>query len=168
MPHQRPPKHSLHSRAQNKAKAQLAGGYRLERWHRWSLYASGWILLGSGILWLIARYFLRVTTEFGDSIHPLEHVAMQMHGVGALASCFFVGSLLQQHIRRAYRAHKNLGSAWVLISVLSALVLSGYALYYWVGEQTRPLISTTHWVVGLALPVVLMVHIVLGRRALRK
>ena len=50
------------------------------------------------------------------------------------------------------------------MGLLAAMVLTGYALYYFGGEETRPWISKVHWIAGLASTAVLPIHVVLGRR----
>ncbi|MFZ6816134.1 DUF4405 domain-containing protein [Undibacterium sp. Rencai35W] len=155
-------KHSLHHPVLPKNRHQH---FRLERWHRISLYLLGSLLSASGLVWLIAHFLLKHRNEFGDSVHPLEHPAMQVHGALAMLTCFAIGTLLQMHIRRAHRAHRNRWSGWSMISVLGWLVLSGYALYYLASEESRVIWSVGHWSIGLALPLLLILHIVLGRRS---
>jgi len=138
---------------------------RMERWHRRCIYASCLLLAASGILWLLARYGLRRPGEFGETISPLEPWSMKIHGAAAMLAFFFVGSLLNSHIRRALKAGRNLVSGWAMIVVLALLAGSGYALYYIASEGNRPLWSLFHWAVGLALPLLLVLHIVLGRKS---
>lgn len=154
-------KHSLHHTPNHPRPA----GLRIERWHRFCIYGvTGW-LAATGLLWLLAHYFMRPVTEFGEGIHPLEPWSMKLHGAGAMATLFFVGSLLNIHLRRAVRAGRNLVSGWTMIAFLCALTLSGYGLYYLAGEQNRPLWSLAHWIPGLLFPALLILHIVLGRKS---
>ena len=139
--------------------------FRLERWHRRALYTLVAGLTGSGMAWLIAHFFLRQAGEFGETVHPWEHPAMQLHGALAMLSLFLIGALLQLHIRRAHRAGCNRSSGWSMIAVLASLSLSGYALYYLASEDSRPFWSGAHWLTGLALPVLLWLHILIGRKA---
>ena len=136
---------------------------RMERWHRRCVYAACILLTASGILWLVAHYWLRVPGEFGETVHPLEPWSMKIHGAAAMLMLFFVGSLLNAHIRRALKSGRNLASGWSMIAILSALTVSGYALYYIAGEADRPVWSAVHWVIGLALPVWVIVHVMLGK-----
>jgi hypothetical protein len=138
---------------------------RLERWHRYSIYGACSWLLATGVLWLVAHYLLRAAAAFGESVSPLEPWSMKLHGAGAMVALFFIGSLLNNHIRRELRARRNLASGWAMIAVLAALTLSGYGLYYVAGEESRPLWSTTHWIIGLGFAVLIVLHIVLGRKA---
>jgi cation transport ATPase len=140
---------------------------RMERWHRRSVHASVLLLAVSGIAWLIAHFFLRRAGEFGETIHPLEPWSMKLHGAAAMAMLFFIGSLLNSHIRRALRAGRNLMQGGSLLMALMALTLSGYGLWYLASEENRVIWSTTHWVIGLALPALLIWHIASGRRLRR-
>ena len=138
--------------------------FKLENWHKLSIYAVLTALLLSGIAWLIAHFSLRVMGEFGETVHPLEHWSMQVHGALIVPFAVFVGSLLLQHMRRAHRAHRNRASGWTMIVSLMWLALTGYGLYYFASETARPLWSVAHWVIGCALPALLFLHIFLGRR----
>ncbi|MEC5161819.1 hypothetical protein ACFDR9_002775 [Janthinobacterium sp. CG_23.3] len=138
---------------------------RLERWHRRCVYLSCAALFASGVAWLLARYCLRAPGQFGETIHPLEPWAMKTHGAAAMVTLFFLGSLMNAHIRRALKAGRNLASGWAMIATFALLVVSGFGLYYLAGESDRPLWSALHWVVGLALGALTVLHIVLGRRA---
>ena len=160
MPHR---KHSRHHAASPQP-ARL----RLERWHRYSVYGACVWLLITGVLWLVAHYLLRAPAAFGESVSPLEPWSMKLHGAGAMVALFFVGSLLNNHIRRALRARRNLASGWAMVAVLGTLTLSGYGLYYIAGEESRPLWSVAHWVIGLGFAALVVLHVVLGRRAAAK
>lgn len=154
-------KHSLHHHSNN----QRPVGLRIERWHRFCIYGVCVWLAASGILWLVAHYFMRPVTEFGEGVHPVEPWSMKLHGAGAMAALFFVGSLLNIHLRRAIKAGRNLASGWSMIAFLAALTVSGYGLYYLATEQNRPLWSIAHWIVGLLFPALLILHMVLGRKS---
>ncbi|MFZ6657767.1 DUF4405 domain-containing protein [Undibacterium sp. TJN19] len=123
-------------------------------------------LMITGLLWLLAHYCLRVNGEFGETVHPLEHLSMQMHGATSMFACFFIGSLLNNHIRRAINARRNLTTGWLMITLLVWLSVSGYGLYYLVTEDSRNLWSLSHWISGLLLPLLLIWHIKAGRRSI--
>lgn len=154
-------KHSLHHPSVPPRPISL----RLERWHRYSIYGVCIWLLATGVLWLAAHYLLRAPVEFGESFSPLEPWSMKLHGAGAMLAFFFVGSLLNNHIRRALRAGRNRTSGWAMIVALGALTLSGYGLYYIAAEESRPTWSIVHWVIGLGFAVLVILHIFLGRNA---
>ncbi|CAN5870286.1 hypothetical protein BH11PSE12_BH11PSE12_27640 [soil metagenome] len=154
-------KHRLHHPPLHKKSHQH---FRLERWHRWSLFTVMAGLSVSGLVWLIAHFFLRQTSEFGAVVHPWEHPALQLHGALAMAALLLVGALLQLHMRRAHRAGCNRGSGWSMVALLAGLLLSGYGLYYLASEESRVIWSGLHWVAGLGLPGLLWLHILMGRK----
>lgn len=136
---------------------------RVERWNRRSMYASVLLLLLSGAVWLIARHFLRPASQFGETIHPLEPWTMKIHGAGAMALLFFLGSLMNSHIRRAVKARRNLASGWAMILTMAVLVITAFGLYYLADEANRPIWSAIHWVVGLGLAGLIVAHVLIGR-----
>jgi uncharacterized membrane protein len=158
-------KQSLH--APSIAKNSHAG-FTLASWQVRGIYILVAALTISGVTWLIAHYFLRSASEFGESIHPWEHPAMQLHGAFALLICIISGSLIHWHIQRAHQAKRNRASGWIMVSIMSLLLISGYGLLYLAGEESRFWWSTVHCVTGLSLPLLLILHIVLGRRAVRR
>ena len=138
---------------------------RLSHGHRRWVYWSGALLLVSGILWLVFHYFLRVHGELGEAPHPLESWWLRFHGAAAMLVLLVLGSLLPVHVRRGWHQRRNLLAGMVLGTAALLLIASGYALYYFGGEEARPWISAFHWVLGLgALPLVVW-HIWRGRAA---
>ena len=140
---------------------------RLSRGHRAWVYWSGALLLASGCLWLLLHYFVHVPGEFGEAPHPLESWSLRLHGAAAMLVLVVLGSLVPVHVRRGLHQRRNLFPGITLASAAVLLIASGYALYYFGGEEARPWISAFHWVIGLgALPLVLW-HIWRGRVAAR-
>lgn len=153
-------KQSLH----HPSRASVAAGMRLPHWQRRSFYAVFGILLLSGIAWLAAHFFLRTSGAFGPTIHPLEPWSMKLHGAAAMLALWLVGTLLQLHIRRGLAAGRNLSAGWSMIGLLFLLSLTGYALYYVAGEESRPFWSVAHWAGGLLLPLLIWLHVATGRK----
>lgn len=139
-------------------------GIRLGPWHQGAVYGSTVILVASGLVWLVLHFFLAQPGEFGETFHPGEPWMLRLHGAGAMAGLVVYGSLLPIHIRRAWAIRRNLVLGLGLATVLLALTLTGYLLYYAGGEETRPVISVVHWAVGLVIPFLLTWHVVSGRR----
>lgn len=154
-------RHHKHHPADPKRHVNL----RMERWHRRCVYAVCALLAATGILWLAAHYWMRTPGEFGETVHPLEPWSMKIHGAAAMALLFFTGSLLNSHIRRAVKSGRNLSSGWSMIAAFSTLTVSGYALYYVASETSRPTWSLIHWLIGLALPALVALHVILGRKS---
>ena len=127
------------------------------------MYWGGAALFATGALWLVFRFFLREHGEFGEPPHPMEVWWLRLHGAFAMVMLIVAGTLLPIHIRRGWHQRKNLLAGIVVIAIIVLLIASGYALYYG-DEETRPVVSALHWVVGLAAPGVLIWHILRGRR----
>lgn len=136
----------------------------LPGWHRRSLYAVFVLLMLSGLAWLLGYYFLRQEPELP---HSLEAVAMKVHGAAAMLALLVYGSLLPTHVRLAWRLGRNRGSGLILGLVSVALALTGYGLWYLAGEASRYWWSLLHWVPGVVLPMLLIWHILAGRKARR-
>jgi hypothetical protein len=131
---------------------------RLSRLHRQWIYAVGGSLVGSGVGWLIAHYLLVGASSFGETHHPSEPWWLRLHGAAVMAFLVVLGTILPGHVTRAWSLRKNgiqsvrrnvVTGIWML-SLVAALSLTGYALYYSGSEELRPYISTGHWVLGLA------------------
>ena len=137
---------------------------QLERWHRVSLYFVFAMLTLSGALWLVFHYFVLVPGAFGLRHHPLEIWCLKLHGAFAMLALLFVGSLMAHHVKRAWHLRRNRASGTIAVAVNAFLIATGYLLYYFGGEDTRPWISALHWGVGMAIPIVLFLHIRFGRR----
>lgn len=138
---------------------------RLSRGHRRWVYASCALLFATGTSWLVFHFFVRLQGEFGERPHPLELWSLRLHGAAAMLMLAVLGSLLPIHVRRGWHQRKNLVAGSVLASLALLLIASGYALYYFGSEETRPWISVLHWVLGLGAPLLLLWHVVSGRRA---
>lgn len=131
--------------------------------HRRTLHSVFTLLWVSGALWLIFHYFLSVPGEFGVSAHPLQNWWLRLHGLMAFAALIALGTVLPVHARRAWQLKKNRASGLGMKSIFAWLTLTGYALYYFASEANAAWLSGAHWVVGLALPLILIHHIRQGR-----
>lgn len=136
---------------------------RLSALWRRTLYVILTLLTGSGTLWLYLHHFCRHASEFGEQPHPLEPWMLRLHGAAAMATLIAQGALGYSHMRKSWHLRKNRRSGALLMVLMSSLVVTGYLLYYWGGEESRSLISITHWTLGLLLPLALPLHIWMGR-----
>ncbi len=157
----------LHKNHLSRQSVQPSLGIKLERWHRYCLYAVFGGLFISGAVWLVAHYLLTATGDAGALPHPLEHPAVIFHGACVMIGMFFIGSLMNQHMRRAHRAKRNRISGWGMIVATAALTVTGFGLYYLSNDVSHAVWSWTHSVIGLLLPPLLVWHIMRGRRLKR-
>ncbi len=98
-----------------------------------------YVVLGAlwitGAVWLLLRYFMRPTGEFGEMPHPLEPWTMRLHGLAAFAVLWLLGQLWIVHIVPSWRSHRR--STGILLSaIMGALIVTGYLLYY-AGDGAR-------------------------------
>lgn len=135
----------------------------LSRRHEWFAYLVSFAVFGTGAAWAFCHFFARPPNEFGVA-SPAESWLLKAHGAAAMATLLLLGTLLPLHVKFAWRAGRNLRSGLTLLSIFGFLVLTGYGLYYAGGERLRALTSAAHLWVGLALPVLLGIHVWWGKR----
>lgn len=140
---------------------------RLGFWHQTSVYGATALLVVSGAVWLVLHFFMMTQGEFGETHHPLEIWMLKLHGGAAMAGLIIYGSLLPIHIRRAWAIRRNIYLGIGLVAIMLSLTITGYLLYYAGGEETRPVISAVHWIIGMAVPALLAWHVVTGKRRSR-
>jgi len=133
----------------------------LKRSHRLCLYVVLALLFVSGAAWAYWNYLV---AEPGDVLASTKSWAMKIHGAAAMASLVLIGTLLTGHIRFAWRARRNRVNGVILLFVFGTLTISGYMLYYAGGEQVRAWTRWIHLGVGLSIPVLIALHLVLGKR----
>jgi len=126
------------------------------------VYAILGVLWASGIGWLVFHYFLRQAGEFGELPHPFEAWWLRLHGAAGFATLWLLGLLWVVHLVPGWKVRRR-PSGVVLGSLFGVLVVSGYCLYYAGGDESRAVIALVHWLVGAALPVFLLPHVLRGR-----
>jgi cation transport ATPase len=137
---------------------------RLKHLQRYFLYAVVALLFLSGVVWTYWNY---LAVSPGDFETSAKTWAMKIPGAAAMAILVLIGMLLNGHVRFAWRAGRNRANGSVFLSALAALTITGYGLYYAGGERLRAWTSWIHLAVGLALPILLLIHIFVGRRTRR-
>ena len=129
-----------------------------------ALYLSLGALWLSGVLWLLYHYYLAVNGPFGPTPNPLEQWWLRLHGLSLLTALLAIGSVLPHHAQRAWTLKKNRAAGLALLAVLAWLALTGYALYYFATDGNQRWLPLLHWIPGLALPLLLLLHIVRGKQ----
>jgi hypothetical protein len=134
---------------------------RLKRPQRYFLYAVLALVFLTGVAW---AYWDYLVASPGDFEMSAKAWAMKVHGAAAMAVLVLIGMLLNAHVRFAWRAGRNRANGSVFLSAFAVLIITGYGLYYAGGERLRAWTSWIHLVVGLVLPILLLIHVLLGRR----
>lgn len=137
---------------------------KLARWQIRLLCWSGGLLWVTGTTWLLLHHFFQVEGEFGPEANPAEPWLLRLHGAAMLAALLGAGSLLVVHVWRGwtYRSQRMLGS--VLTAIVGALIMSGYLLYYVTDDGVRSIVSLLHWIVGIAILPLFVLHYRQGKR----
>jgi cation transport ATPase len=134
-----------------------------DRHRRW-LYLLGVLLFASGAGWLLSHYGLRDEALVSvGAPHPSELWWLRLHGAALLGFLVAFGALLPLHIRLGWRQRLNRTSGLTVILIVAALTVTGYGLYYAVGDGFREWISLTHWTLGLISMGAVILHVA-GRR----
>lgn len=82
-----------------------------------------------------------------------------------MASLIILGSVLPKHVKHAWVLKKNRKSGAVFMGLMGFMILTGYGLYYMGDESVRTWISRWHGWIGLSFPVILTVHVVMGKKS---
>lgn len=138
---------------------------RLSRFYRRLVYWTLTLLVLSGAAWIVADQL-----KAGDDAEFWQRTvatALMVHGGAAMIMLLLLGILIESHMRRAWRARRNRATGVVMIAFNTLLVVSAFLLYYAGSETLRPWISNGHIVLGLAMPVLVLLHVIVGRRARR-
>ncbi len=129
------------------------------------------LLWVSGAGWLVSHYLFPHRSEFGDLPNPWEPVWMRLHGAAVMMFLVAFGALLPGHIMRGLRRRTNsatgtlaLTTGTLMLTMIAALTLTGYGLYYAGDESLRSWTGIVHWAVGLAAAAGLVAHAAVGRR----
>ncbi len=134
---------------------------RLSRRHKTAFYTVIAAVFASGAFWTWLHYFAHGENDFVAS--PTETWTLTIHGLFAAASLLLIGSLVPLHVKFAWRADRNRFNGIFFASIVALLILTGYGLYYIGNERLRSWTSWSHLIVGLALPLLLILHIWRGR-----
>jgi len=144
----------------------FADRVRMSATARRGLYATLAGLIGSGAWWLAVRYGVAPFSA-GDVMTRLaaESLALKVHGATAFASLYALGAISAQHVRLGWALRRNRRLGIVVLAVFGGLVVTGYARYYLVSDESRASVSLAHWIIGAALAPLIVWHIASGRKS---
>ena len=141
-------------------------GLQITRPHRLTLYAVSLVLFASGGAWAWIHH-LDEAGHAGDLLRRTNPWLLKTHGYAAVGFVLLLGTLIPVHIRPSWHARKNRLNGVIFLSAVGLLTLSGYTLYYLGDEAWRNGASRIHLWLGLAAPILLLLHIRAGRKATR-
>jgi magnesium-transporting ATPase (P-type) len=134
---------------------------RLKAFHRYLLYAVLTLLFLSGVVWAYVNYLVSLPSE---SELAVKSLSIKAHGAAAMATLVLIGTVLTAHVKFAWRAGRNRANGTLFLSAFGILTVTGYGLYYAGDERLRAWTGWIHLGVGLALPLLLLIHILLGKK----
>jgi hypothetical protein len=129
------------------------------------LAACGLVIL-SGVLWIVIGWNLDAE-DYSDPLRGWRHRALVLHGVAAYVLLWIVGRLYALHQQGNWRAQRNRASGLAMSVALLLLAGSGLTLYYPPHEDWRDAFSMLHQVLGVALVLLLPLHVWLARKERR-
>lgn len=141
---------------------------RLPRFLRRMNYAITGVLALTGIGWLVLAYLAAPPGEPGPAPHPWNGALLTIHGIAAYAALTAYALVGHAHLRIGWRNPALRPMATALVTSLLVLAATGLGLYYAAGDEARAWSRWTHVAAGMAMPVVLALHIRNGRRAARR
>lgn len=130
------------------------------------LAACGLVAL-SGVLWIVIGWNLDAE-DYSDPLRAWRHRVLVLHGVAAYVLLWIVGRLYTLHQQGNWRAQRNRASGMGLSVALLLLAGSGLTLYYPPHEDWRDALSLLHQAVGVALVLLLPLHVWLARKDRRR
>src|SRR5258707_10015898 len=107
---------------------------RLKRLQRYFLYAVLALVFLSGVVWAYWNYLV---ASPGDLEMSAKTWAMKVHGGAAMAVLVLIGTLLNTHVRFAWRARRNRANGSGFLSAFAAFNITRYCLFFSGGEGLR-------------------------------
>ncbi|WGJ14745.1 hypothetical protein QEV83_19390 [Methylocapsa sp. D3K7] len=136
--------------------------WRLDPPFRFAVYAAFGVLFMSGAAWFVAD---RIKESSENEIWQESAATLLMiHGGTAMVTLMLLGALVPVHVGRAWRARKNRATGIIMAVCNAVLIATAFGLYYLASEALRPWASDIHLAFGLALPVLMLVHVQVGRK----
>ena len=140
-------------------------GIKLSDLHRWMLYTVFAVLFITGVAWFVLHDALAwFGYDEGLSPHPIAPLLLSVHGGAAMLALLVLGSLVPQHMKWAWKGRMNRLTGGLMLGTQALFIITGCALYYAGDDTVRAFASDLHLVLGLGFPLVLIGHIVEGRR----
>jgi len=138
---------------------------RLDPRFRFTLFVAFSVLFVTGAGWLVADRLKDAAS--GEAWQMIAAYLLMLHGGAAMATLLLLGALVPLHIQRAWRSRRNWITGTTMVAFNALLILTAFGLYYLGSDTFRRWTSNLHIVIGLGLPVLFLVHILIGRRSSR-
>ena len=144
----------------------MRSALQLDARFRFALYAAFAVLFATGAVWLVADGWK--DSPNGESWQSVAASMLTIHGGAAMLTLLLLGALIPLHVQRAWRGRFNRVTGTVMATANGLLIATAFGLYYSGSDALRAWVSDIHIAVGLVFPVLIVVHIVTGRRRMRQ
>src|SRR5690349_2464315 len=124
--------------------------------HQRILYLTVALLWVSGALWMYWQFF---GSHGNAAVSPSQVLALRVHGALAMVFLVVLGSLFPVHLYVGWGQRKNRPSGAFVIATCLILILTGWGLYYSGNDSIRGFLSPAHAYLGLALPLIIYLHV---------
>ena len=128
-----------------------------------AIYALFALLFITGAAWLVADALK--DSDGGEAWQAFAANLLMIHGGASMAMLIALGALIPLHMRLAWRASRNRVSGSVMVTLNGLLIATAFGLYYSGSDVLRAWTGYVHIGVGLALPILVLIHVLLGRRS---
>jgi hypothetical protein len=128
-----------------------------------AIYALLTTLFASGAVWLVADALK--DRDGGEAWQAVAANLLMVHGGASMATLVILGALYPLHMRLGWRANRNRVSGGLMVTINGLLILTAFGLYYSGSDVVRAWTGYVHIAVGLALPILVGIHVLLGRRS---
>jgi hypothetical protein len=130
------------------------------------------LLATFAVLFLTGVGWLAIDQSRGMALSEAAQAAsadlLAVHGGVAMIALLLIGAILPMHVRIAWRLRRNRVTGVVMLGTNALLIATAFALYYAGAEGLRAWASDLHIAAGLALPIIIAVHAIIGRRSTRR
>jgi hypothetical protein len=135
---------------------------RLDPGLRFWNYAAFAMLVVSGAIWLVADQLK--SSGNGEMWQAIAADMLMLHGITAMVALILLGAMIPLHVQRSWRAGKNRLTGSIMVATNAVLIITAAGLYYAGSDLLRTFVADMHIAAGLAVPVLIVAHIMLGRR----
>lgn len=126
-----------------------------------SVFAGLWAL---GAAVFVLKHFFAIAGEFGPAPHPWHPTLLLLHGIIAVAATFLFGWICGDHVATTWRMRADRASGIWLLMLVSVLIFTGFAAFFIVDDSLRSTNGLVHELLGLALMIPWLLHMMFGRR----
>lgn len=123
-------------------------------------------LFVTGCLLVPTTFNLKLEWDVPWRLSSEQHIGMAAaHATLSLIMAAIIGALWSIHMRAGWRRRKNHHSGLSLLIIIVLLGISAMGIYYFGDEQSSMLSSVAHLLMGISIPVLLLVHVIHGRKS---